>query len=667
MAGRGTMGWGFGRGAGSVLVAVALLAGCAPAEQPAGRGSSTLAQVGGDVYAVNVDEGTVSRIAEDGTVTTSAVLGREPTRITAAGHRLWVTLRADGEVAILDRDTLSLEKKVPVGAEPYGAVATADGSRVYVAVSLEDEVVELDGPTGRELRTFPVAHEPRWLALNPSETTLFVAAHRSGGEITAIDLETGRSRTYEAPPTGQGHGHGSDGVIVSDGPGVIPHDLTPRNTGDLVVSDDGSTLAVPTLYVDNTTPVTTVDDPSSGGGGGYGGDTGADVGRINPALVTWSIDGSGDLSDGRPVFLGVNARRNGGEFVRSYPNAAVSDPTGRWFAVSMEGSDAVLVVDTEPFPGQSEDQPRRRNRGSVSARAPSLLGFWDRPVTMIATDGAAPRGLALVGDDLVLHTFLDRRIETVSWAEATAANRHEADDKEGEEPSFPVRSHPKVRELVASALDREVDRGRRLFLSARNPDMQVKGSGISCGTCHSDGRDDALTWTFAEGEGEVSLQTPSLAGPVNDTAPLTWRSPVATVADEALLTTTLRMGGHGPSADDLLAIEAFVTQSRLPVLPPVDEALVAQGRALFEREDVGCASCHAGDRLTDGAHYRIVGEVAANTPGLRGIAASAPYLHDGSLPDLRAVLEWARSGKMGDTSMLSDQELDALEVYLRSL
>jgi YVTN family beta-propeller protein len=132
MAGRGTMGWGFGRGAGSVLVAVALLAGCAPAEQPAGRGSSTLAQVGGDVYAVNVDEGTVSRIAEDGTVTTSAVLGREPTRITAAGHRLWVTLRADGEVAILDRDTLSLEKKVPVGAEPYGAVATAEDRKSVV-------------------------------------------------------------------------------------------------------------------------------------------------------------------------------------------------------------------------------------------------------------------------------------------------------------------------------------------------------------------------------------------------------------------------------------------------------------------------------------------------------------------------------------------------------
>jgi cytochrome c peroxidase len=127
------------------------------------------------------------------------------------------------------------------------------------------------------------------------------------------------------------------------------------------------------------------------------------------------------------------------------------------------------------------------------------------------------------------------------------------------------------------------------------------------------------------------------------------------------------MGGHGPSADDLLAIEAFVVSSRLPLVPAVDADLVAQGAELFAREDVGCASCHAGDRLTDGKHWRIVGDLEANTPGLRGIAATAPYLHDGSMKDLRSVLEWARGGGMGDTSMLSDQELDALEAYLRSL
>jgi DNA-binding beta-propeller fold protein YncE len=648
----------------AVVFSMAMLAGCGVRDPGAGHSSSTLARSGDDVFAVNVDEGTVSRMSKRGEVETSARLGGEPTRIAATDDLVLVTLRAQGELVVLDPQDLSVKKRIPVGAEPYGVVTNAEGTLAWVAVSLEDKVLEINPVTGETLREFSIPHEPKWLALNPSESVLFVAAQRSGGEISAIDLDSGNIVTKDPPKTGGEHGDHTGFDLPT-----VPGTFTPRTTGDLVVSPDGGTLAVPTLYVDNVTPVTTVDDPS--GGGGYGGDSGASLGRINPALVTYAIDGAGNLSDGRPVFLGVapgGAFNSGGrETFRSYPNGVAAHPDSRYFAVSMEGSDAVVVVDTEPFPGQSEDQPRRKGRGFVDGRQPSLFGFWDRPVSLIATDGSGPRGVAFVGDELLVHTFLDRRIESVPWSDATAANRHEANDKNGESAPLKVRSRAVVRELTQSALPPEIQRGRRLFFSATDRDMSVRNSGISCATCHTDGRDDSLTWTFREGEGEVHLQTPSLAGPVNDTAPLTWRSPVATVADEALLTTTLRMGGFGPSAEDLLAIEAFVVNSRLPTLPPVDAALVAEGKVVFEREDVGCGTCHTGDRLTDGEHYRVVGAVEANTPGLRGIAATAPYLHDGSMKSLRAVLEWARGGEMGDTSMLSDREMDALEAYLSSL
>lgn len=647
---------------GSALLLAVTLVGCGNREEGAGRASSTLARSGDDVFAVNVDEGTVSRVSKKGDTTTSAVLGREPTRIVAAGGSLFVTLRGEGALAILDQETLEVTRKVAVGAEPYGVVTTADGSLAYVAVSLEDVVREVETATGKLLREFPIPHEPRWLALNPTERLLFVAAHRGGGEVSAVDLESGRVRTREAPPTG--HDQADPDEPASQG---IPN-LTPRNTGDLVVSPDGSTLAVPALYVDNTTPVTTVDDPS--GGGGYGGDVGAAISRINPALVLWDIRGDGDLANGRPVFLGTSPGGPEGQFsrtvYRSYPNAVAVDADSRYYVVSMEGSDALVVVDREPFPGQGPNDPRRK-ADAFDLRTPSMFGFWDRPLSVVQTGGSGPRGVAFVGDELLVHTFLDRRIEEVPWSDVAAANRFEADDARNHAQPPRVPTRVKVKQLVPSALDPEVLHGRRLFVSAVNPDMSVRNSGISCMTCHSDGREDSLSWTFAEGQGEVHLQTPSLAGPVNDTVPLTWRSPVESVADEALLTTTLRMGGHGPSEDDLLAIEAFVVRSRMPALPEVDAALAERGRALFEREDVACSSCHAGERLTDGKHYAIVGALEANTPALRGIAATAPYLHDGSLPDLRSVLEWARNGEMGDTSSLSDDEMDALEAYLRSL
>jgi hypothetical protein len=42
-------------------------------------------------------------------------------------------------------------------------------------------------------------------------------------------------------------------------------------------------------------------------------------------------------------------------------------------------------------------------------------------------------------------------------------------------------------------------------------------------------------------------------------------------------------------------------------------------------------------------------------------------MHDGSAHTLRAVLDLSAAGLMGDTSMLSNREVDQLLVYLKSL
>ncbi|MCA9570544.1 MAG: hypothetical protein KC656_22035, partial [Myxococcales bacterium] len=74
-----------------------------------------------------------------------------------------------------------------------------------------------------------------------------------------------------------------------------------------------------------------------------------------------------------------------------------------------------------------------------------------------------------------------------------------------------------------------------------------------------------------------------------------------------------------------------------------------------------------GAALTDNAYYAMYGLESVNTPSLRGVVATGPYLHDGSADTLRDVLELSRTGAMGDTSMLSAAEMDALEAYLKSL
>jgi cytochrome c peroxidase len=85
-----------------------------------------------------------------------------------------------------------------------------------------------------------------------------------------------------------------------------------------------------------------------------------------------------------------------------------------------------------------------------------------------------------------------------------------------------------------------------------------------------------------------------------------------------------------------------------------------QGFALFTGR-ARCALCHEGWRLTDDSFHDIgrpgddpgraevlpgilLMQHAFKTPGLRNVARRAPYMHDGSLPDLAAVVEHYRRG-----------------------
>lgn len=78
-----------------------------------------------------------------------------------------------------------------------------------------------------------------------------------------------------------------------------------------------------------------------------------------------------------------------------------------------------------------------------------------------------------------------------------------------------------------------------------------------------------------------------------------------------------------------------------------------QGLELF-RGKAGCANCHVGPNLTDeDFHYTGAGEDARDagragrgykTPSLRDAARTPPYMHDGSLATLEAVVDFYNEG-----------------------
>src|SRR5207237_316703 len=71
---------------------------------------------------------------------------------------------------------------------------------------------------------------------------------------------------------------------------------------------------------------------------------------------------------------------------------------------------------------------------------------------------------------------------------------------------------------------------------------------------------------------------------------------------------------------------------RFPIpMSPEETALATGGKPIFEQQ---CASCHAGG--TDAARAAARPDVA---PQLDGLWLRGPYLHDGSVPTVRDLLE----------------------------
>ncbi len=633
----------------SFLLLAACSSGLTESTFPTGSQTAISSRDLGAVLVVDEDHGAVSRfVVADGSVT-SVEVGGQPERIARSGNRVFVTLRAEGAVAVLrdEGGKLSFEERIEVGAEPVGIVAREDGSRVYVALSQENAVVELDGESLAELQRWSVPGQPSWLALHPSGGAVFVAS-AMGGTLTRIDVAASTTSTVELPRM---TGAGTDGTDR----------LTPRLTGDPWISSDGETLGVPGLFVDNTTPAEDPDEGSVVVSSGYASSNAIVTSRFNPAMVVVELDSTGGVAgDAKAMFLvGTSPIKKGGEIVRSYPTSVTMAPRGDVAVVTMESSSTAVVVSLQPL----DDGESTAGDTGFSTVSPLDDGF-SLAAAVFTSMSAGPHGAVFLNDDTAyVDNFLDRSLRELDVGAARESVNTRLASPSGDFTAS--MEGGTVHEGISEPMDEEFEAGRKLFYSAVSSRMAADGSGVSCSTCHFDGRNDGLTWTFSDSV----RQTPSLAAAVAETAPYTWTNGVDTVAAEALVTSQGRMGGDSLSTADARSIEAFITG--IPEVrvarASLDAASVERGRALFESDSVGCAGCHPAPLYTDNQNHDIYGLGGVNTPSLVGIAASAPYLHNGSAGTLRDVLLSASEGAMGTTGFLSEAELDDLETFVQSL
>jgi len=217
-------------------------------------------------------------------------------------------------------------------------------------------------------------------------------------------------------------------------------------------------------------------------------------------------------------------------------------------------------------------------------------------------------------------------------------------------------------------------RGQILFYSAARPEVSLD-SWMSCASCHFDGHMDGRTWPTPRGP----RNTQSFRG-IRDTYPLQWSADLENV-QEVQGFIRYNMGGTGLEPGELDDLAAYINSFRLPPnanLAPDgsfrEEALA--GRAIFQSDATRCAVCHPSPIYTDRKRHDVgTGDNLCekmgpdfDTPSLRGLDKSAPYLHDGSAPTIHDVLTTRNlDDQHGVTSHLSRREIDQLVQFLRSL
>jgi sugar lactone lactonase YvrE len=587
---------------------------------PAFLTASRVAAVANGALVIDEDSGDLIRADADGKPVAKLPIGRQAGLLAydAQAKRAYVADRVGNRLAIVDvGDTLSVVRSIATPVEPYGVALTPDRATVLVTTIADRTLVAYDATTGTERWRAALGREPRGIAVSPDGSRALVATLATG-TVDTIDL-TGRHAVERiALATTPQSGNNAqriqkDCFECDDLPAPAAGNQPSFARAAFAVTFMGAHEAV--VPFQRETPVQIAGTTHSGGyGGGF-----------EPPIVH------------QLAFLGIGGKpaQAGATVAQHEPHALAWDGVHDALYVAGLGDDSVVQI-------------KNASQMTISAGATFAV---QQPGSKVdgGSERCGPDGLALAdnGDVWVWCSFtrsLDRVVVT---------------EKSGALAAAPAVSHGP--ELVASAFSVKQHLGLVMF-HASDSMISTEGA-LACASCHPDGRADGLTWKIENSQ----LQTPVLAGRLVGTHPFKWDGGDKDLPT-SLTTTMKRLGGTGLVPELTADLSAYLEALPRPAAPTQDATAVARGKQLFEGE-LGCRGCHDGAAYTDRQRHEFASTLAeAKTPSLIGLAASAPYYHDGSAPSLEALLrDRAKVHGMADTSKLTDRQVADLSAFLNTL
>jgi YVTN family beta-propeller protein len=564
-------------------------------------------------------------------------VGAAPRAIAIAPNgRVWVTSADASTISILSAVSYGVYQTIalPRGSRPFGIAFDPAGTAAWVTLEATGRLLRIDPVTGAQTASLEVGVNARHLSVNATGTRVYVSRFitpRLTGEETATITTTGQGGQVLAIDTAAltvartillQHSEAQDTSISGHG---IPNYL-----GAPAISPDGRSAWVPSKQ-DNIKRGTL----RNGLGLTHESAVRAIASRLDLAAQAEDAPARVDFDNA------------------GMPSAVCFDPWGIYAFTALEASRAIAVIDV-----------------------------WNHVEIVRFPAGRAPQGLTISpdGKTLFAHNFMDRTV-TVHDVSAILAG--------GELPAPTIVALACV---AAEKLPAPVLLGKQLFYDAKDNRLALQEY-LSCAACHNDGGQDGRVWDFT-GFGEGLRNTIALKGHANQGA-LHWSGNFDEAQDfEGQIRNFA--GGLGliasgppnpplgaPNAGrsaDLDALAAYLASlTKFGASPARTDAATLPaaalaGRSVFKAQN--CASCHGGAQFTNSALnvLRNIGTIkpgsgqrlgaaltGLDVPTLRGLWATAPYLHDGSAATLAAAVSAHAGVALGATDLAN------LTAYLGNL
>lgn len=559
-------------------------------------------------------------------------------RVTRDGRLAYVVNQTANQIAVVDVAARQVVDEIAVDERPATAALSGDERFLYVTSLDAATVTVVDLEARRAVTSFSTGGlEPYGVTVASTGSRLYVANGLSD-TVSIIELPSGRV-TFEVPVE-------RNPRFIAEIPGTSTIVVSAGLSRSLSIVDTGTGQVVETRSLDRANLMRQV-ATSPDGHWAFVSHVLSHDELVPLQMERGFIHANGfsvlDLRrPGRRVTLLLDQLLNGA----ANPWGMTLSADGRRMYVSLAGVHEVAIVDV---PGVLDLVARTDadavERLSQDTQILERLGIARR----ITSGGLGPRGLALSearGELLVANYFSD----TVSVLDARSGELRGVIELGG------------PREMTLAR------KGELLFNDARLCFQRW----FSCASCHQeDATVDGLNWDLPNDGVGNPKNAKSLHDAV-DTPPSMWAGVRRDM--DAAVAAGQRFLGFLPDPENHAALKAFLGSPRRASNPyrGRDQAQQQRGARIFRESR--CARCHPAPTFADGLMHDLglAGPLdhrsRFDTPSLREVYRTGPYLHDGRAVTLRSIFtEFNPDDLHGRTRHLSEQELEDLLMYVRGL